>query len=31
MKTLTVTQDIRAYRSTELDSDHYLLSAKVNI
>jgi hypothetical protein len=30
MKTLTVIQDIRVYRSTELDSDHYILSAKVN-
>jgi hypothetical protein len=31
MRTMTVIQDIRVYRSTELDSDHYTLSAKVNI
>ena len=28
--TSRVIQDIRAYRSIELDSDHYLLCAKVN-
>jgi hypothetical protein len=31
MKTLTVIQDIRVYRSTELDSDHYIFSEEVNI
>jgi len=30
MKTSTVIQDIRVYRSNEIDSDHYLLCAKVN-
>ena len=30
MKTSKVIQDIRVYRSFELDSDHYLLCAKVN-
>jgi hypothetical protein len=29
--TLTVIQDNRVYRSTELDSDHYILSGDVNI
>src|SRR5215469_5197208 len=30
MKTSKVIQDIRVYRSNEIDSDHYLLCAKVN-
>jgi len=30
MKTSNVIQDIRVYRSNEIDSDHYLLCAKVN-
>jgi len=30
MKTSKVIQDIRLYRSNEIDSDHYLLCAKVN-
>jgi len=30
MKTSKVIQDIRVYRSNEIDSDHYLLWAKVN-
>jgi hypothetical protein len=30
MKTSKAVQDIRVYRSTELDTDHYLLYAKVN-
>ena len=30
MKTLKVIQDIRFYRSNEIDSGHYLLCAKVN-
>jgi hypothetical protein len=30
MKTSTVVQDIRVYRSIEIDSDHYLLCANVN-
>ena len=30
MKTSYVIQDIRVYRSNEIDSDHYLLCAKVN-
>ena len=29
MKTSKVIQDIRVYRSNEIDSDHYLLCAKV--
>jgi hypothetical protein len=30
MKTSKVIQDIRVYRSTEIDSGHYLLCAKIN-
>ena len=30
MKTSKVIQDIRVYRSNKIDSDHYLLWAKVN-
>ena len=30
MKNSKVIQDIRVYRSNEIDSDHYLLCAKVN-
>jgi hypothetical protein len=30
MKTSKVIPDIRVYRSNEIDSDHYLLCAKVN-
>jgi hypothetical protein len=30
MKTSKVIQDIRVYRSNEIDSDHYVLCAKVN-
>jgi hypothetical protein len=30
VNTWKVIQDIRLYRSIELDSDHYLLCAKVN-
>jgi len=30
IRTSKVKQDIRFYRSTELDTDHYLLCAKVN-
>ena len=30
MKTSKVIQDLRVYRSSEIDSDHYLLRAKVN-
>jgi len=30
MKTSKVIQDIRVYRNNEIDSDHYLLCAKVN-
>jgi len=30
MKTSKVIQDIRVYRSNEIDGDHYLLCAKVN-
>ena len=30
MKTSKVIQDIRVYRSKEIDSGHYLLCAKVN-
>jgi len=30
MKTSKIIQDIRVYRSNEIDSDHYLLCAKVN-
>ena len=29
-KTLKVIQDIRVYRSNEIDSDHYLLCTEVN-
>ena len=31
MKTLTAIQYIRVQRSTELDGDHYILSAKIHI
>ena len=30
MRTSKAIQDIRAYRRNELDTDHYLLCAKVN-
>jgi len=30
MKTSKVIQDIRVYRSNDIESDHYLLCAKVN-